>query len=990
MEKEIQTLIDKYLLSKDIYETPLYDETSTRIDFLNKLFEIFGWDVDNQKLLPENLREVIHEASVKVEEDEVIKKKKPDYMFQIQGRSVFFVEAKKPSVDISNSQKSVFQLRRYGWSAGMEYSILTNFKEMAIYDCKVKPNATDDIHVARIAKFNFTEYVDKLDSISYYLKKDIVEENKFDLSNSREFSSFDSYFLNQIKSWRLSLAQNIKKNNDIVDIEDFNVFIQRLINKILFLRICEDTNLEDYEQLQKLNNISELEGLFANADKKYNSGIFHLLDENSYTVDFDIIKKIFNDLYYPLSPYDFSVIPPSILAKVYDVFLSERFEFINKDIELVTKHEVVDFLGAVSTPKDIADLIVKESFQIRSQESEITLKDFKVADICCGSGVFLLSAYEYLQNYVYEDAIKNPKQSVKAGILVQENDSYKLSFNVKKELLTDTIYGVDIDLSAVEVCKFSLLLSCLRDISFTEFSQIRQEALLPNLDDNIKFGNSLVDDKFYDYYSDSGSSANIIDVIGNISPFDFNTEFGEGVKFDLLIGNPPYTRTQTLSKYSPIEYNYYKSDFSYYKSSKISSLDKYHLFVERGLYLLKDNSGVLGYIIPNRFIKEKNQSKFRNILFEERCVNKIINYNEIQLFPNVSAYSCLVFLTSKKNIQTEYISLSLKQQIPINEQIKLSVFYNTKSLTDKPWQLFSESNRQLLENTSDTDKFCNLEDLVNISVGLQTSLDKVFIIEATSSDDDYYYFSNNGVNYKIEKEIVKPAIYKLTIQKYKKIKSNRIIIIPYKKVDSKMQLIDIDELKTKYPECYKYLSKFKKELKERNIQPLKDINKEWYKYGRQQSISNFNEGEMLIWSVLTLKSNFVYSKQPILFTGGGQGPYYGLKSKNDEYSVKYIQAILNSPFISNLIEESSVYYEGGYYSAGKQYLEKIPIRKIDFNLVEEINIYDTILNTIEELEAFSESLEKTSSASKKINIERQIAFKEKKLNSLIETLYGIK
>ena len=360
------------------------------------------------------------------------------------------------------------------------------------------------------------------------------------------------------------------------------------------------------------------------------------------------------------------------------------------------------------------------------------------------------------------------------------------------------------------------------------------------------------------------------------------------------------------------------------------------------------------------------------------------------MFPNVLAYSCLVFLTSKKNIQTEYISLSLKQQIPINEQIKLSVFYNTKSLTDKPWQLFSESTRQLLENTSDTDKFCNLEDLVNISVGLQTSLDKVFIIEATSSDDDYYYFSNNGVNYKIEKEIVKPAIYKLTLQKYKKIKSNRIIIFPYKKVDSTMQLIDINELKTKYPECYKYLSEFKKELKERNIRPLKDINKEWYKYGRQQSISNFNEGEMLIWSVLTLKSNFVYSKQPILFTGGGQGPYYGLKSKNDEYSVKYIQAILNSPFISNLIEESSVYYANGYYSAGKQYLEKIPIRKIDFNLVEEIIIYDTILKTIEELEVFSENLEKTSSASKKTNIERQIAFKEKKLNSLIETLYGIK
>ncbi|MBM9832764.1 hypothetical protein IAG15_16585, partial [Enterococcus faecalis] len=157
----------------------------------------------------------------------------------------------------------------------MQYSILTNFKEISFYDCTIKPNESDDVNVARIAKFNYTEYVEKIEEIAKFLEKNIVEKNEFDLSNSRQFSDFDVYFLNQIKSWRYSLAQNIIEHNEIIDIEDFNVFIQRFINKVLFLRICEDTNLEEYEQLQKIKNIVELQELFANADKKYNSGIFH-------------------------------------------------------------------------------------------------------------------------------------------------------------------------------------------------------------------------------------------------------------------------------------------------------------------------------------------------------------------------------------------------------------------------------------------------------------------------------------------------------------------------------------------------------------------------------------------------------------------------------------------------------------------------------------------------------------------------------------------
>ncbi|WFA75359.1 Eco57I restriction-modification methylase domain-containing protein [Streptococcus suis] len=990
MKKKIEALVNKFNSNKEYYQKSTYDETSTRIDFLNNFFEIFGWDVSNNDLLPENLREVIHEATIEVEEDNLTKKKKPDYQFQIQGKGIFFIEAKKPSVDISVSQKSVFQLRRYGWSAGMQYSILTNFKEISVYDCTVKPSETDDVNIARIAKFHYTEYVEKSEEIARFLDKNIIAKNEFDLSNTRQFSDFDSYFLNQIKSWRYSLAQNIIEQNEITDIEDFNVFIQRFINKVLFLRICEDTNLEEYEQLQKIKNINELELLFTNADKKYNSGIFHLLDENIYTVEFKIIKAIFAELYYPRSPYDFSVIPPSILAKVYDVFLSERFEILNDEVKLVKKPEAVDFFGAVTTPKEIADLIVKEAFEIRSESNEIILEEFKIIDICCGSGIFLLSAYEYLQNIIYDSSIKQLQQSLDDGILVKEQNSYQLSFKTKKELLQATIYGVDIDLSAVEVCKFSLLLSCIRNISFTELAQLKQEALLPNLDNNIKFGNSLVDDKFYDYYSNSSDSNNILDIVEKISPFDFNEEFGKDIKFDLVIGNPPYTRSQKLAKYSPIEYQYFKAKESNYRSAQISSLDKYHLFVERGLHLLRENTGVLGYIIPNRFIKEKNQNIFRNILFENRSVKKIINYNEIQLFQKVSAYTCLLFLTSRKNQKTEYVSLSLKQSIPVIEQFGLSEFYDTDSLTGEPWGLYSKETRQFLNFTSDTNKFCKLRDLSEISVGLQTSLDEVFIIETNSSDDDFYYFSKKGIEYRVEKDIVKPAIYKVSLNKYRMIQPNRMMIFPYKKIDSSMQLIDIDEMKTAYPECFKYLSVFKNKLKSRSIQSLKDLNTEWYRYGRHQSLANFDSGDMIIWSVLTLKSNFVYTEPPILFTGGGQGPYYGIKSKNEKYEVRYIQAILNTPFISKLIEENSVYYSGGYFSAGKQFIENIPIRKIDFEIVEETQKYARIVSIVKELEKYSASLAIAVSNSEKIRLERVIIGKEKQLNNLIEDLYGVK
>ena len=982
----LKKLIRKFEKNSNFYESADYDETSTRVDFLNDFFSIFGWDVNNDKLLPENYREVIHEATVLVMEDNLKKSKKPDYQFQVNGKPVFFVEAKKPSIDILKSKDSAFQLRRYGWSAGLEYSILTNFKTLVVYDCTVKPSREDDVSVARVAMFSFDEYDTKFNILLNYLSKDRVIQNQFDFEKNREFSDFDNYFLDQIREWRYSLAKNILLKSPKITESELNIFVQRFINKCLFLRICEDNNLESYKQLSNVKSLDSLKVKFEKADKKYNSGLFHYIEDFDYDIDFVVINQIFTSLYYPYSPYDFSVIPSSILAKVYDVFLSERIVIEKDKISIEVKPESRDFLGAVTTPENITNKIVNDSIEIRLKLGNVDFSDFRIADICCGSGLFLVSAFERIQKLYFEYAIRDLNQSFADNLIIGSAGHYKLSFKAKKDLLVNCIYGVDIDPSAIEVCKFSLLISCLEGLTPEEIYFINEESILPNLDTNIIFGNSLVDEKFYEFYREEDENL-FLKTLNKVSPLS-SDEFSEKNKsFDLIIGNPPYIRVQKLKAFSPDEYGYYKSNFSNYYLSNISSLDKYALFIERGMRLLKDNEGVLGFILPNRFIHEKNLNVLRRYLLQHEFLYRIINYNEIQLFSNVSTYSCLLYLSKSSNSKMEYISITEKVDEPIMMQEQRTEYYSLARLTDKPWQLFSKKTRELVDGLDDT--FVQLKDLVDINVGLQTSQDSFYIIESVKDNKDYVYFKDGSEEQRIEKAILRPLIHKVSLQKYSTISPNKYIIYPYKKSENKVVLIQLDEIKKKFPDAYQYFIKHKALLERRNIQPLTNLSEEWHKYGRSQSVSNFESGERIIWSVLSLKSNFVYSKDPIFFTGGGNGPYYGFKMKDNDYSILYIQAILNSPFISKLIEESSIYFGGGYFSFGKQYIQDIPIKSIDFTDLKEKQIHDEIVRIMRELISSTSKLESVVSQIEKKQIERLIDAKEKLLNSKLAQLYGI-
>ena len=647
----VQTYSNNYLQ----FQRATYNETQVRVDFVNRLFKLLGWDVDNERGLPQHLREVTHEATVVVEEDGVHRSKKPDYSFKVGTEVLYFLETKKPAVNLTIDAAPAFQLRRYGWSGNLKVSVLTNFTDLYIYDCSVRPREGDDIGIAMIAHYHFDEYVERFEEIYNMLSKEAVLTGQFEhhfgnIQGALRREPFDQYFLDQIRTWRMMLGEDILRNNPNVDAETLNIFVQRVLNRTIFLRICEDRCFENYESLKAIATYQDLRTMFAAADQKYDSGLFELLEEDRLTVSDSVIIEIFQSLYYPNNSYEFGVIDPYIIGQIYELFLDETLVIReNGHIETQEKPEVVDSQGAVNTPKNITDIIIEETLRpLYENKTPEEVAQYRIADICCGSGNFLLSAFEYIVNYHIEYYRNHDRENAeRRGDIYQlaGSTNYILSYEKKRSILKNNIFGVDIDPLAVEVSKFSLLLKALENSSLEEaeaFHQRTNQRILPNLDENIKNGNSLVNMAYARF--DRSVYLNV-SLMNKLKMFDWNAEFGNR-KFDAIIGNPPYIRVQNMVHYSREEYDFYKSSHSPYVTAQTDTLDKYYLFIEKGLALLNDG-GMLGYIVPHKFMNIKSGAKLRELLSANSNVKKILHFGTHQVFENRSTYTCILVLSKQ-------------------------------------------------------------------------------------------------------------------------------------------------------------------------------------------------------------------------------------------------------------------------------------------------------------------------------------------------------
>lgn len=651
--EQLKVLISAFEREYAIYKTTQYSEAQLRIDFLNPLLKTFGWDVDNEQGKSQFLREVIQEESIDVEEEDVVTKKNPDYTLRIQGIRKLFIEAKKVSIDLDKTNKPAFQTRRYGWNANLGISILTNFEILSIYDCRLKPVVNDSVNTARYKSFHYSQFIVDFDELYRILSFQSIASGYIDEYFSlaqKETITFDEYFLKQIENWREGLAIDIIANNTGFNNEEINFLVQRLLNRIIFLRICEDREIEKYETLKHIKSYDELKALFVRSDKKYNSGLFDFIEDNfslNIKINPGILISIFNELYYPQSPYDFSVVDPAILSQIYERYLGSKINIVDDHtISVVQEPEVAASSGVVPTPKLIVRNIVNETFNpLFSGKSLQQIQQLKIADICCGSGTFLISAYDYFLEKIILSLVHMGGDNSQV-IYKTFDGSYHLTMRAKHQILTDNIFGVDINPYAVEVAKFSLLLKLLENenaSSIDDFLAKYDTKALPNLDSNIKCGNSLIDDTYFTYKPEAIEDNSLL---FKIKPFNWNDEFDflrQSNGFDAIIGNPPYVRIQNIAKFSSEEIFFFQNKISGYEVAVSDAFDKYYLFIQRAIELLNDN-GMLGYIVPHKFFIVKGGKFLRRFIIQKASIQKIIHFGVSQAFPNRSTYTAILIL----------------------------------------------------------------------------------------------------------------------------------------------------------------------------------------------------------------------------------------------------------------------------------------------------------------------------------------------------------
>lgn len=648
-------LVERFLQDASAYKSSAYNEAQARRELIEPLFTALGWDLDNRSGRPEPFKDVIHEDSIKVGGAT----KAPDYCFKIGGKRQFFLEAKRPSVNIAEAASPAFQLRRYAWSAQLPVSVLCDFEELAVYDCRSEPHLDDGPEVGRSLLLRYTDYVANWSSLASLLSRDAVAHGALEAyaaANRQRKGEVqvDRAFLRTIESWRSMLAVDLAQRNRSLTTRELNFAVQIIIDRIVFLRICEDRGIEEYGALgragEKPDVYHALRRVFEDADARYNSGLFHFSNEPgrhehpdrltpNLAIGDEVLRNILSGLYFPRSLYAFSVLPAEILGHVYEQFLG-RVIRLTVDHEAIVEErpEVRKAGGVYYTPSYIANYIVEvtvgkllASHKPRRRWAPPILR---IVDPACGSGSFLIVAYQvlldwYLTSYLADGADKHKRRLYRAAA-----GDYRLTSAQRKEILLRHIFGVDVDSQAVETTKLSLLLKVLEHESSETIGQnltLYRERALPDLGVNIKCGNALVGKDFV-----NAAQMTLLneEMMLAVNPFDWETEFPDVFHedvggFDVVLGNPPYlsySGRQATELAPPLrEYLFSTFDARGWPTA-------HGFFIEQSIRRLSRR--YVAFIVPAQVGHLEGYASAREALSRKGHVNEVVYWGE-EVFADV-------------------------------------------------------------------------------------------------------------------------------------------------------------------------------------------------------------------------------------------------------------------------------------------------------------------------------------------------------------------
>lgn len=664
--EKVQELINHFEAGIEHYLSPSYQEAEVRKEYIDKFFIILGWDVNH------DLQKNPFAQEVKIEKAQRqqggLGQKRADYAFFLAPnfkQEQFFVEAKKPSRTLRQNKDDYFQTAKYGWNAGTGVSILTDFEEVVIIDCRFRPDF-DTILQNEIKYYKYSDFRDFDTFEEFYwifsrealvagnLPKYIEQLKKPKGASGKQLKMFggkyltiDESFLNYIDEKRYELATAFYQNNPNLDAYSLTEATQRTIDRIVFIRFLEDKFIETENIIHKIATASHPWAKFVEEckylDNKYNGIVFKPLfidDKNFGGANDDLFRALCSDLDHTNTPYDFNYIPIHILGSIYERFLGKVVVIENGKAKIELKPEVRKAGGVFYTPKYIVDYIVKNTVgKIIEGKTARQIEELTFADIACGSGSFLIGVFEYLLDYHIKYFNQYKSVAKEAGCKYNEElGIYVLSIKQKQQILLNNIYGVDIDLQATEVTQLSLFLKMLEDETTSTANDMMvlfHEKILPNLSNNIKCGNSLIGTDILTNKLDLD-----LEQERKLNPFDFKLAFAKVFKkggFDVILGNPPYYKITDKMQTDYFAVKYTHQNYQY---------DLYLLFMERYQDWLKQN-GVLGIIIPNTWLQSITFKNIRQHLATSYLWQKILHISE-HIFKAVVDTHVLIFEKNEK------------------------------------------------------------------------------------------------------------------------------------------------------------------------------------------------------------------------------------------------------------------------------------------------------------------------------------------------------
>ncbi len=706
-KEKIKKLVEKYERLSEV-EKKRYNEQQTKDHFIRPLFEALGWNF---------------EEDVWPETD--VSGKRVDYAFKIGGITKFFIEAKKIPANL-DEERWAEQAINYSWHKSVPWVILTDFEAIKVFNTEWD---SMDIQSCRFIEIPYTEYPtsEKLWWLSSDAFKKGVLDKEADKVGRRPKKIIDEQLAGDLIRWRDLLNNDLRGYNPKTDQRKISEYTQKILDRLIFIRTLEDRKIEDVILQPLAREWKEKRGAKANQllfalnktfrkiDKIYNSGLFNegACDYLGEKIDADdnTFIEIIGELYKTKDKgirYNFADIPADIFGGIYEQYLG----YIQKEDLKEKKTSKRKSQGIYYTPRYIVDYIVQNTLgEILKDKTPAEIRNLKILDPACGSGSFLISAYQSLINYWQKQGGKRIKQ--KSDKLRKIEQAFKkqngnlISSPEKMRILRDNIFGVDLDKEAVELAKLNLLMK-----------MVSSKIKLPKLDNNIQEGNSLI----------SGSERELKKYFGrkwkNKKAFEWKG------KFDVVIGNPPYVNLANIKDIGTREY--LKGE---YKTAKNKS-DLYSFFIERAIDLLKDG-GMFGFIVSNSWLGTDSFSKFREHLIKNITICKLVKL-PADVFKDAMVTPVLIFFKKEKTNK--------------NHKIKLVEYVNEK-FTELPSQL---SYKRILNSPNFTFSFSpeikfkiptvKLGDIAKFSLGIKTSNDKRFILDKKKDSETYPLLRGKDVN----------------------------------------------------------------------------------------------------------------------------------------------------------------------------------------------------------------------------------------------------